>query len=126
MNSADRSPNHDELLSLFSVDRPDGSDERGTRRSIETLLLALLDFGIGPQGQGCVVVRSGRLGACVGTRARGLQWVPAFYCHKRQDHVVDVTGGERQSQSKIDISRQCILGRLCCRFGCRGWRSLHR
>ena len=102
---SDNSPNHDELLSLFSVDRPDTNDEQGTRRSIEKLLQALLDFGIGPQGQGCVVVRSGRLGACVGTRARGLQWVPAYYTAQRQHQVIDVTGGElKVSQSRTDMS----------------------
>jgi sugar/nucleoside kinase (ribokinase family) len=88
------SPNHDELRTLFSIPTVEQQDENQTRQIIETLLRALLDLGVGRDGQGIVVVRSGSLGACVGTRAHGTRWVPAFYGREDPEKVVDVTGGE--------------------------------
>ncbi|ORY28014.1 Ribokinase-like protein [Naematelia encephala] len=87
------SPNHEELLSLYSSPiHPLSSPEFVPE--IERLILHLLnDIGVGNHGQGVVVVRCGKLGSCIGTRAKGVRWVPAFWVGKENaGRVKDVTG----------------------------------
>lgn len=50
-----------------------------------------MEYGVGPEGNGAVVIRSGALGAYVATRKGGGEWIPAFW--NVPEHVVDVTGG---------------------------------
>jgi hypothetical protein len=54
------------------------------------------DITIGPDGDGIMVVRCGRLGSVVGTKIGGIRWFPAYYGINlgNEDQVVDVTGGE--------------------------------
>lgn len=64
------------------------------RPTVERLVTHILhDVGIGANGQGIVVVRCGRLGACVGTKKGGLKWCPAYWEGDDVKNVKDVTGG---------------------------------
>ncbi|KAL7420892.1 hypothetical protein Q5752_004846 [Cryptotrichosporon argae] len=83
------SPNHDELFALYAVAAP--ADPAARRAAIERLVGRLLGLGVGPSGGGTAVVRAGRDGSCVATRARGVQWVPAYFADA-QERVRDVTG----------------------------------
>ncbi|WVR08771.1 hypothetical protein IAU60_005829 [Kwoniella sp. DSM 27419] len=85
------SPNHEELLSLYSIPKTDSSDPK-LKSTVERLVRHLLyDVGIGEGGQGIIVIRCAWLGACVGTRQGGLKWCPAFF-QRGSDRVKDVTG----------------------------------
>jgi len=52
----------------------------------------LLDFGIGGEGRGWVIIRSGPLGAYVKSRETTGAWVDAYWTAAESDKVVDVTG----------------------------------
>lgn len=63
------------------------------RPTVERLVSHILhDVSIGANGQGIVVVRCGRLGACVGTKKGGLKWCPAYWEGDDVKKVKDVTG----------------------------------
>lgn len=84
------SPNHEELLSFYGVALPDSCEE--TCEAVEGVMRHLLNsVGVGAEGKGVVVVRCGAIGACVGTRAGGLAWTPAYWATD-SDRVRDVTG----------------------------------
>ena len=81
------SPNADEAMSLLSM------SGTPTVPLIEEACHRFLEFGVGPEGTGAVVVRSGALGAYVATRKDGGTWIPAFWDQgNAPQHVVDVTG----------------------------------
>jgi sugar/nucleoside kinase (ribokinase family) len=82
------SPNHVELGAFFAKDT-NGPDDVN-HRSIEALCDVWLQSGIGPQGNGAVVVRAGKDGCLVATRGMK-KWIPAY--HQSVDKVVDPTGG---------------------------------
>jgi len=63
-----------------------------SKLSIEDAANQFLSFGIGKEGSGAVIIRSGELGAYVTTRQKGGQWIPAFFVENDDAHVVDVTG----------------------------------
>lgn len=48
---------------------------------------------MGADGSGAVIVRCGRMGSVVGSRAVGIRWLPAFWTDEDEARVVDVTGG---------------------------------
>ncbi|KAJ4351052.1 hypothetical protein N0V95_004156 [Ascochyta clinopodiicola] len=82
------SPNHGELGGFFGQ-YTDGM-EHVNHRLIESLCSQWLDSGIGPNGSGAVVLRSGKDGCLVARR--GLRkWMPAY--HEDSERVVDPTGG---------------------------------
>lgn len=88
------SPNHEELAWFLSATPADS-----TPSTVEDHISSLIPTsGIGPDGQGAIVVRSGALGACVGTRRSQdettLHWVPAYWTAEEKDEVRDVTGGK--------------------------------
>lgn len=68
---------------------------------LESIIAHILSIDIGPDGQGVVVVRCGKMGSCVGTRQRGMRWFPAGFASDEEHRVKDVTGGR---------SRQCVSG----------------
>ncbi|OBZ76786.1 Uncharacterized protein C16C9.01c [Grifola frondosa] len=78
------SPNAEEALSLLSMSLPP------TKALIEEACRRLLDLGVGNNGSGCVIIRSGALGAYVATRERE-EWIDAFWVDD-DSHIVDVTG----------------------------------
>ncbi|KZT12947.1 Ribokinase-like protein [Laetiporus sulphureus 93-53] len=81
------SPNAEEAMSLLSM------PGTPTKSLVEEACKHLLEFGVSREGRGCVVIRSGALGAYVATRERKGQWVPAFWTEDdAQRHIVDVTG----------------------------------
>jgi hypothetical protein len=55
----------------------------------------LLQRGVGG-GRGVMAVRCSSLGACIGTVAGGVRWVPSFF-EGEQQRVQDVTGGKSRS-----------------------------
>ena len=63
-----------------------------TKTSIEEACQRYLEMGIGENGKGYVIIRSGHLGACVASREERLRWVDAFWTEKEPDKIVDVTG----------------------------------
>jgi sugar/nucleoside kinase (ribokinase family) len=81
------SPNHDELAALFSFEHPTTHVDRD---AVEKHAGALLDAGIGRDGEGAVVVRAGAEGCLVLSKAVR-RWLPAY--HADAAKVVDPTGG---------------------------------
>lgn len=91
------SPNHIELAALFDVELTLPIDSA----IIEELAQNFLRSGIGPNGEGTIVIRAGDLGCCVFSRKiKRLVWLPPYY---QQQHpelsntagshgVVDPTG----------------------------------
>lgn len=59
---------------------------------IEQACARFLDLGIGRNGQGYVVIRSGGIGAYVASRTRAGLWVEAFWSEADADKIIDVTG----------------------------------
>lgn len=82
------SPNHTELASFFgkSASREGEIDKEVLADCSDQWLKA----GVGSQGEGAVVVRSGKEGCYVASREKS-RWMPAY--HQSQDKVVDPTGG---------------------------------
>ena len=83
------SPNHSELCGLFGQDGDISPDGINTL-AIEECCKALLDSGIGENGQGIIVVRAGPAGCLVASN-EGNRWMPAY--HTSPSDVVDPTGG---------------------------------
>jgi sugar/nucleoside kinase (ribokinase family) len=79
------SPNAEEALSLLSLPLVP------TKELVEQAANKFLDIGVGEGGVGCVIIRSGAMGAYVATRAKGGRWIDAFWVD-RPEKVVDVTG----------------------------------
>ena len=83
------SPNHVELATMFTR-----SSGEVTSALITEYADSFLQSGIGIDGQGCVVVRSGKQGSFVASRQCSF-WSPAYYEEddKRQSlHITDPTG----------------------------------
>ncbi|KAJ6599288.1 Ribokinase-like protein [Mycena vulgaris] len=80
------SPNAEEALSLLSISLPP------TKQLVEEAARKFLELGVGVEGKGCVIIRSGALGACIATKDDAPRWVPAFWTSKDADKIVDVTG----------------------------------
>lgn len=68
-----------------------------SKTSIEEACRKFLDLGIGENGKGHAVIRSGHLGACVASREEQPRWVDAFWTEKEPDKIVDVTGASYSS-----------------------------
>lgn len=115
MSSTDEnSPNHEELLSLYS--RPPKVTKTELRGTVEEIATHLLnDIGVGKGGEGIVAVRCRELGACVGTRSGGLKWFPPYYQAKDKRRIKDVTGGQSSPTHRYElivVSRECLPGRV--------------
>lgn len=63
-----------------------------SRSTIEQAADIFLEFGVGEQGAGSVVIRSGGLGAYVKSRDRAGGWVEAYWTEQDEGKIVDVTG----------------------------------
>ncbi|KZV75424.1 Ribokinase-like protein [Peniophora sp. CONT] len=79
------SPNAEEALSLLSITEP------VSRETVERAAKRFIEYGIGPDAKGHVLIRSGALGCYVVSKDRPGEWVAAY--HQDQTKVVDVTGG---------------------------------
>ncbi|KAK0248872.1 hypothetical protein LTS09_015957 [Friedmanniomyces endolithicus] len=80
------SPNHEELHSFFGEPTADVDP-----MVIEAQAQSFVDAGIGPHGDGCIVVRAAGHGCMVLSRHRSACWLPPFY-PADSDNVVDATG----------------------------------
>lgn len=80
------SPNAGEACSLLSLP----CEKEPSKALVERAADSLYSFGIGPQGSGSVVIRSGELGAYVKDNEQAGIWIDAYW--KDTDKVVDVTG----------------------------------
>jgi len=80
------SPNAEEALSLLSF------PSQPTKLLVELAAARYLEFGVGHHGGGCVIIRSGAMGAYVATREKGGRWIEAFWTDKDPHKIVDVTG----------------------------------
>ena len=63
-----------------------------TKATVELACTRFLELGVGKDGKGHVVIRSGPLGAYVASRERPGKWVEAFWSEAYVQKVVDVTG----------------------------------
>ncbi|EFX03987.1 carbohydrate/purine kinase [Grosmannia clavigera kw1407] len=91
------SPNHLELIMLFQGPvSPEEADDAAFRTDlVEAYADAVLDAGIGPDGNGTIVVRAGSRGCLVSsTQIHGRhRWLPAVsFAHGSRRAVVDATG----------------------------------
>lgn len=86
------SPNHLELAATFGA----LYSSETQKSEIETLALKVLSSGVGPDGNGVVVIRAGENGCLVQSRDIGPKWLPPFYVAAMQEEqasgVVDPTG----------------------------------
>ncbi|KAJ5682454.1 hypothetical protein N7462_005619 [Penicillium macrosclerotiorum] len=86
------SPNHLELAALCSEPSIVSFDEG----KIEKLVLTFLSHGVGPGGNGTVIVRAGEFGCMVSTRVLSPRWLPPVHASgpetERNVKVVDPTG----------------------------------
>lgn len=80
------SPNHEELAALFGV----SSTGEVEKPIIEDLADRLVKSGIGADGKGAAVIRSGASGCFVDSTTTN-RWLPA--CHQDASKVLDPTGG---------------------------------
>ncbi|KAI0356585.1 Ribokinase-like protein [Trametes cingulata] len=81
------SPNAEEALSLLSMPLPP------TKELIEEACRRFLEMGVGPDGNGAVVIRSGAMGACIAQKGQPFNWVDAYWSGPEgASKVVDVTG----------------------------------
>jgi sugar/nucleoside kinase (ribokinase family) len=81
------SPNAREACNLLSLPY----ESEPTRSLIEEAANQFYQFGIGPNGSGSIVIRSGELGAFVKDSVGPGLWVDAYW-KENNDRVVDVTG----------------------------------
>ncbi|EAU84575.2 hypothetical protein CC1G_00094 [Coprinopsis cinerea okayama7 len=82
-------PNAEEALSLLSM------ASTQTRATIERAADSFLDFGIGKENSGFIIIRSGALGAYVKSRSQEGKWIDAYWGDEDRERVVDVTGERR-------------------------------
>lgn len=80
------SPNHIELLALYDLSEKDFDKE-----IIEVLATKFIEAGVGPTGEGVVVVRAAHFGCLVISTAIAATWLPPFY-PPGHSKVVDTTG----------------------------------
>ncbi|WVW80641.1 hypothetical protein I302_102627 [Kwoniella bestiolae CBS 10118] len=87
------SPNHEEIFSILSIPPKEITDP-DLKPTVEGVIRHFIHHvGIGKDGKGIMIVRCGRLGACVGTKEGGLRWCPAYFeGEESKTRVKDVTG----------------------------------
>jgi sugar/nucleoside kinase (ribokinase family) len=90
------SPNAVEALTILSMPA-----EKVTRAAIEDACSRFLAMGVGREGKGAVVIRSGELGAYVKQAGKEGLWVDAYWSDDRPEKVVDVTGKRRVESRTI-------------------------
>ena len=78
------SPNADELASFFGLETPGGTQESWAGR--------ILSWGIGPSGDGFLVVREGANGCTIYSHSWNCH-LPAYFQSQESNRVIDPTGG---------------------------------
>ncbi|KAG8777206.1 hypothetical protein FRC15_011473 [Serendipita sp. 397] len=82
------SPNAGEACNLLSIAYQDEPD----KATVEQAADILYGFGVGPRGEGSIVIRSGALGAYIKNSQSTGQWIDAYYTVADTGKVIDVTG----------------------------------
>lgn len=103
------SPNHVEFLSIFhqNIERLSQQQVEFDPAQIEKYSASLLKSGIGPTGNGTVVIRCAENGSFVMSRECPGRWFPAFYhAGNNPNEVADATG-----------AGNAFLGAFTVRFG---------
>jgi sugar/nucleoside kinase (ribokinase family) len=114
------SPNAAEALMILSM-----PVENVTRVMIEDACLRFLAMGVGKEGKGAVIIRSGELGAYVKQVGKEGLWVDAYWGADRPEKVVDVTGkGGFSNNTVAKVPTRCWK-RVSRRFGWRfgSWKG---
>lgn len=76
-----------------------------TKELVEEACRRFLEMGVGPRGQGSVIIRCGAMGACIAARGLPYTWIEAYWGSENSDKVVDVTGNHsnpRSSDTRVD------------------------
>lgn len=81
------SPNHEELAGFFE----DGTSNTIENQAIERQAKVFLDAGIGPSGEGCMLVRCAEKGCLITIRGNESVWLPPFY-ESDSSNICDPTG----------------------------------
>ena len=63
-----------------------------TKELIEEACEKFLEFGVGQDSQGHVIIRSGAMGSYIASRQRRGLWIDAYWCSKNPEKIIDVTG----------------------------------
>jgi sugar/nucleoside kinase (ribokinase family) len=88
------SPNNAELAGFFGIEDTLVIDDPQT---IQNLAAELVAVGIGPSGDGAVVVRAGKMGCLVVSPKHSPTWLPAYHQPQGRGEnnakVIDPTGG---------------------------------
>ncbi|PIL36815.1 hypothetical protein GSI_00505 [Ganoderma sinense ZZ0214-1] len=63
-----------------------------TKELVEEACRRFLDMGVGPDGQGSVVIRCGPMGACIAVKGSAYSWIDPYWTSENSGKVVDVTG----------------------------------
>ena len=97
------SPNAVEALMILSM-----PVENVTKVMIEDACSQFLAMGVGKEGKGAVIIRSGELGAYVKQAGKEGLWVDAYWGGDHPEKVVDVTGkGGALNNTVAKTSSRC-------------------
>ena len=114
------SPNAAEALMILSM-----PVENITKVMIEDACSQFLAMGVGKEGKGAVIIRSGELGAYVKRVGKEGVWVDAYWGGDRPEKVVDVTGKGGVSDNTVAKTPprcwKCVSRRFGRRFG--SWKE---
>jgi sugar/nucleoside kinase (ribokinase family) len=105
------SPNAMEALTTLSMPA-----EKITKATVEDACSQFLAMGVGSEGTGAVIIRSGELGAYVKQVGKEGLWVDAYWGADRPEKVVDVTG-QRTVKPRTDSMANAPP---------RGWKRVSR
>ncbi|KAI1424192.1 Ribokinase-like protein [Xylaria sp. FL1777] len=115
------SPSHEELISLTI-----GQSELlipFSHRLIQELALRFVDVGIGPDGDGLIIVRCGSHGCFYMKSAKDKGWVTPYYAHNCPE-IKDVTGARSAFLGAFtvcfertkDVKKSCLHGIIASSF----------
>ena len=114
------SPNAAEALTILSM-----PVDNVTRVMVEDACSQFLGMGVGKEGKGAVIIRSGELGAYVKQVGKEGLWVDAYWGGDRPEKVVDVTGKGGVSHDTVVKTlprcRKCVSRWVGWRFG--SWKE---
>ena len=74
------SPNHNEFARLFGDETGDTCEEQELdRKVLEDYARTVLEAGVGPEGDGAVLIRAGSHGCLVFSKKSEPKWLPPYY-----------------------------------------------
>ena len=110
-------------LTILKYKHCSGTLDRSTEATWKTLAKQFLDSGVGPSGDGVVIIRAGEHGCLVKSRSIRSTWIPPFYngalSHDLKTKIVDTTGAGNAFLGRFAIgileSRSILEGAY---YGC--------